>query len=74
MKGLSKVTDAGITAVAKGCKNLMVLEVSNVKMTDVSAMAIGENLKFLQVRASESRSEDLRRRVLGTMTGSNNIP
>ena len=32
LKGLSEVTDAGIIAVAEGCRSLVVLEVSHVKV------------------------------------------
>ncbi|GMH49584.1 hypothetical protein TL16_g00558 [Triparma laevis f. inornata] len=48
LKGLSKVTDVGITAIATACSRITVLEVSNVRMTDSSAIAIGQNLRKLE--------------------------
>ncbi|GMH56541.1 hypothetical protein TrST_g9043 [Triparma strigata] len=48
LKGLSKVTDVGITAIATACTKLTVLEVSNVRITDSSAIAIGQNLRMLE--------------------------
>lgn len=49
LKGLKKVTDRGVLAIAQSCRQLQVLEISNVPITDDSAIAIGENL--IQLRA-----------------------
>ena len=48
MKGLRKVTDEGLISICRACKKLRVLEISNVKITDDSGIAIGENLTELQ--------------------------
>jgi hypothetical protein len=48
MKGLQKVTDEGLMSICRSCKKLQVLEISNVKITDESGIAIGENLTQLR--------------------------
>lgn len=48
MKGLSKVTDEGFMSICRSCLLLQVLEISNVKITDESGIAIGENLTQLR--------------------------
>ena len=48
MKGLQKVTDEGFMSICRSCKKLQVLEISNVKITDQSGIAIGENLTNLR--------------------------
>lgn len=48
MKGLPNASDVGVKAVAIACKKLRVLEISNLKITDTSAFAIGNNLLHLQ--------------------------
>jgi len=48
MKGLQKVTDDGFMSICRSCKKLQVLEISNVKITDQSGIAIGENLTQLR--------------------------
>lgn len=47
LKGLRRVTDDGLISVCRCCSNLRVLEISNISITDVSAICIGENLKQL---------------------------
>jgi hypothetical protein len=48
MKGLQKVTDEGFMSICRSCLKLQVLEISNVKITDESGIAIGENLTQLR--------------------------
>lgn len=48
LKGLKNVTDDGVCAIAEQCSKLRVLELSNVPMTDVAGLAIGQNLKNLE--------------------------
>lgn len=48
MKGLQKVTDEGFMSICRSCLRLQVLEISNVKITDQSGVAIGENLTQLR--------------------------
>jgi hypothetical protein len=47
LKGLRKVTDIGLTSICKACLNLRVLEISNIPITDLGAICIGENLTKL---------------------------
>ena len=47
LKGLRRVTDDGLISICRCCRNLRVLEISNIPITDVSAICIGENLKKL---------------------------
>lgn len=44
IKGLRKVTDAGMLTVCKKCARLRVLDVSNVPITDVAGVSIGRRL------------------------------
>ena len=48
MKGLQKVTDEGFMSICRSCLKLQVLEISNVKISDESGIAIGENLTQLR--------------------------
>jgi hypothetical protein len=48
LKGLMKVTDQGMTAIARSCVKLQVLEISNVPLTDEAGIEIGTNLTKLR--------------------------
>jgi hypothetical protein len=48
MKGLHKVSDEGFIAICRACTKLQVLEISYIKITDKSGIAIGENLTQLR--------------------------
>lgn len=48
MKGLPNASDVGVKAMVSACTKLRVLEISNVKITDTSAFAIGNHLTNLQ--------------------------
>jgi hypothetical protein len=48
MKGLRKVTDVGMTEIARSCTKLRVLEISNVPITDASGIELGKNLHNLE--------------------------
>jgi hypothetical protein len=48
IKNLRRVTDDGVVAITEGCKNLRVLEISFIPLTDVAGVAIGQNLPRLQ--------------------------
>ena len=48
MKGLTKVSDEGILELSRNCKNLRVLELSNIPLTDRGASAVGQHLHKLQ--------------------------
>jgi hypothetical protein len=43
-----KVTDQGMTAIARSCVKLQVLEISNVPLTDEAGIEIGTNLTKLR--------------------------
>jgi len=47
LKGLRKVTDNGLISICRSCCNLKVLEISNIPITDVGAICIGESLPQL---------------------------
>ena len=44
IKGLRKVTDAGMLAICNKCTRLRVLDISNIPITDVSGVSIGRQL------------------------------
>jgi len=48
IKGLVKVSDAGLIAVCQACTKLKVLEVSYIPITDESGVAIGQHLTDLR--------------------------
>ena len=47
IKSLRRVTDQGMLAICNTCAKLRVLEISNVPLTDLSGMAIGQKLTSL---------------------------
>jgi len=52
IKGLRQVTDVGVTTVCRACHQLRVLEVSNVPITDIAGVEIGNlvELRALYMR------------------------
>jgi len=48
LKGLRNVSDRGVISIAQSCKKLLVLEISNISVTDDCGISIGENLTNLK--------------------------